>query len=366
MDKTLGIDIHRQEEMVFLLLHGRLDTLGSRQLDEVLTAEFTPTCRQVFLDIKEVAFLSSAGIRILIKYYKLCHEASGELVLQNVPQQAVDVLKMVGLEKLILEKENHSKNPEKQSVVYEDIQLEWWKLHDETAEMIHKKTDDKPFLSPDVYKTLIGRAVTEPNGRLSEFISVGSHLFCESEGNQYKGARSLYYSGSSGSPSHLFRFYCPMSTTADLEKIMTLLLDLSECSYAGVAGIVRTAGLSGCQPPTTDTPIRFSPRLLYPNSSLLLAGITHRNEPNVFYPFSRLLSRNSTLSGHFHAAVLPDFTFNRKETDLNKVLQSVPDLAGGHNVFHLINDERPVEGNGQTLFYEGHLWLSRIKSEIDD
>lgn len=181
MDKTLTIDIRHQDEMAALSLRGRLDTLGGRKLEETLSAEFTPECRQVFLDMKEVVFLSSAGIRILIKYYKLCNEVSGELILQNVPQQAADVLKMVGLEKLMLEGNKPSKKPEKQTAVYDHIRLEWWKLHNESAAaIIYKKSDEQLLLSPGAYETLIGRAVTEPSGQQTEFLSIGTHLFYES------------------------------------------------------------------------------------------------------------------------------------------------------------------------------------------
>lgn len=364
MDKTLTIDIRHQDEMAALSLRGRLDTLGARKLEETLSAEFTPECRQVFLDMKEVVFLSSAGIRILIKYYKLCNEVSGELILQNVPQQAADVLKMVGLEKLMLEGNKPSKKPEKQTAVYDHIRLEWWKLHNESAAaIIYKKSDEQPLLSPGAYETLTGRAITEPSGQQTEFLSIGAHLFYESGEVPDIGIRSLYYTGSTGSPSHLFRFCCH-PTSASLEEIITLILNVSECRCAGIAGFVRSAGLIGCRygsrSETENYPISYSSRLLYPDDYLLLAGVVHQKEKDVFSSFTRPLSQNSPLAGHFHAAAIPGLAFDSEEMDLNRTLQHFQQSQATCRVFHLINDERPVDGGGQSLFYEGSLWLSMI------
>lgn len=102
MDKILNITLQQQEEQLILHLDGRLDTLGARKLDETLLQLGQSRTRHLILNMKDIAFLSSAGIRILIKYYKQNQTNKGDFSLSNVQPQAEGVLKMVGLEQLIL------------------------------------------------------------------------------------------------------------------------------------------------------------------------------------------------------------------------------------------------------------------------
>lgn len=52
------------------------------------------------LDFKDVGFMDSSGIAIVINTLRRMRELDGKLKLQNIPQQPLKVLKAAGIEKI--------------------------------------------------------------------------------------------------------------------------------------------------------------------------------------------------------------------------------------------------------------------------
>ena len=63
----------REENSLTLKLAGRLDALSAPELDEILARE-TEDVTQLTLDLKELDYLSSAGLRLLLKAKKQFRE----------------------------------------------------------------------------------------------------------------------------------------------------------------------------------------------------------------------------------------------------------------------------------------------------
>ncbi len=76
---------------------GRIDSATAPQLAGTLT-DFTDEgqCNLV-LDMGDVDFISSAGLRVLINTQKTCHRLNrGELVLANVPEPIYEAFDLAG------------------------------------------------------------------------------------------------------------------------------------------------------------------------------------------------------------------------------------------------------------------------------
>jgi anti-anti-sigma factor len=80
---------------------GRLDAywadLLSRELGEVISGG----ARQVRLDLSEVEYLSSAGIRVLLKYYKQLKGSQGIFLVSDASAPVKMVLALAGFEELL-------------------------------------------------------------------------------------------------------------------------------------------------------------------------------------------------------------------------------------------------------------------------
>ena len=84
-----------------LSVEGDIDTTSSAMLDKAVE-ECLPQCSRIVLDMADVKYVSSAGIRSIIKIRKLV--GSNNLVLRNLRNNVMEIIKMTGFaDRLIIE-----------------------------------------------------------------------------------------------------------------------------------------------------------------------------------------------------------------------------------------------------------------------
>ncbi len=76
---------------------GRVDSATAPKLAETLEAITNDGRFKIVLDMTEVEYMSSAGLRVLISTQKTCKRYNrGEIVLAVVPQRVYDALDLAG------------------------------------------------------------------------------------------------------------------------------------------------------------------------------------------------------------------------------------------------------------------------------
>jgi len=94
------VDFHVSEVDGVTLIEasGRIDSMNADELGATLSAEFERGSRQVVLDLANVSYMSSAGLRELVAAYRKFQDASGDLRLAQPSSRVQDVLEMSGLD----------------------------------------------------------------------------------------------------------------------------------------------------------------------------------------------------------------------------------------------------------------------------
>lgn len=90
-----------QDKMLTVALSGEIDHHSARAVMTTVTAkieEYLP--RVCILDFRDVTFMDSSGIAIVICALRRMRELDGRLRLQNVPPQAARVLHAAGVERV--------------------------------------------------------------------------------------------------------------------------------------------------------------------------------------------------------------------------------------------------------------------------
>jgi len=78
-------------------VNGRVDSATATQLNEALEAITNDGRYRIVLDLSDVEFMSSAGLRVLISIQKTCKRYNrGEVVLSTVPKRIYDALDLAG------------------------------------------------------------------------------------------------------------------------------------------------------------------------------------------------------------------------------------------------------------------------------
>jgi anti-anti-sigma factor len=94
----MEVNISRHGDSIVLDLDGRIDAYGVKELDsrlEELLAGDEPIC--LIFEMSGVSYISSAGIRSIIKTLKALHKRGGELVLAAVSSYCRNVLDTAGM-----------------------------------------------------------------------------------------------------------------------------------------------------------------------------------------------------------------------------------------------------------------------------
>lgn len=90
----MTIDVKRNGEEVVLEIVGRLDTTTAPSLDKAVQ-ENTDGIISLVLDFKELEYISSAGLRVILSAQKKMQKV-GEMRVRNLREEIMDVFEMTG------------------------------------------------------------------------------------------------------------------------------------------------------------------------------------------------------------------------------------------------------------------------------
>lgn len=90
----MNINIEKTNTTATLLIEGRLDTTTAPALDKTINEELEGVTNLV-LDLKDLEYISSAGLRVLLSAQKK-FQVLGSMKLTNVSEIVMEVLEMTG------------------------------------------------------------------------------------------------------------------------------------------------------------------------------------------------------------------------------------------------------------------------------
>ncbi len=80
-----------------VVIKGRIDSYTAPTLSEKLNDITAQNRYKIILDLSEVVFVSSAGLRVLIDIQKTCRKSNqGEVLLVNIPSRVYETLELAG------------------------------------------------------------------------------------------------------------------------------------------------------------------------------------------------------------------------------------------------------------------------------
>ena len=92
----MDVTEERTEGIVVLSLRGRLDSNTSDDFEKILLAKVHEGETRLVLDFKELDYISSAGLRVLLKATKELKTTSGQICLCSIRDYIREVFDMSG------------------------------------------------------------------------------------------------------------------------------------------------------------------------------------------------------------------------------------------------------------------------------
>ena len=96
----MNVNTKVENNTLFIDLEGRLDTVTSQQLSELL-----PTEKRRNLDIdfnfEKLEYVSSAGLRILVLFKKEAQATNNKMVIRNINDVIREIFTVTGFDKIL-------------------------------------------------------------------------------------------------------------------------------------------------------------------------------------------------------------------------------------------------------------------------
>jgi anti-anti-sigma factor len=96
----MDITSERTGKILVISLKGRLDAFGASVLDETLEKLIRDDDLALVFDLRDVAYLSSGGIRTFLRTERILKERGGKIHLCNLNPYPREVLEMAGFDQL--------------------------------------------------------------------------------------------------------------------------------------------------------------------------------------------------------------------------------------------------------------------------
>ena len=96
----MTIEIKKNAAETILQIAGRLDTITAPTLDKTINEDIGDT-RNLILDLKNLEYISSAGLRVLLGAQKKMQKA-GSMKVVNVCEAVMEVFEMTGFADILV------------------------------------------------------------------------------------------------------------------------------------------------------------------------------------------------------------------------------------------------------------------------
>ena len=407
----MDIEQRRAGDALELVIKGRLDSYWADHLTARLNEVIQQGHHHLRLNLTTTSYLSSAGIGVLVQFYRQLRAINGSLLVVEPSSQVEKILGIAGLTQLLLTPATQKAAPETALDEGKKVEIQGVRyevFNDAPGETLeYRAVGDPGLLRGCRFGEEHGTAIPFPEDgfalglgaigpdfascreRFGEFLSVGgAAAYLPTDGTNtpdYLLSASgsapdlsvLYGLECRGKLSHLARF------EAANERGATTLSNLAESALsiagAGAAGIVMVAesnGLIGAAlrrspatNPAENAPfafpgirewLSFTPERVFRNAVAVLAGVVRREGGNALNGMVRPLGRGSSISGHFHAAVFTYGPIQRGRIELRAAVTRLFETEKLQTVLHLLHDDRPIAGAGESEFTRGACWIGPL------
>ena len=420
------MEITRQprEGRLELQLKGRFDANWADHVGKAIESAIRAGQHHIDLDLAEVNYVSSAGIRVLVKYFKQLNSVRGALRVVRATPAVLTTLQLSGFAAMLVAAppvterapiatgfeprqptpaQTEGQRWERNGVTFESHDIPGRRVLDcqlhgrpekFSAGQLSGADSIRMRLDADVLGVGLGAFGSGPEdarGRFGEFLAVagtavtqptdGSSLpdFQVTEGEFVPEVNLLYGLTASGGFARLLRFEAAQS-----ERRVIALSDLVEAALenlqtvsAGFVILAESAGVVGAtlrQSPTlaaSQSPwsfpgvrdwLSFTTERTDERNVVFIVGFAEREPDADSAPFLRRLGPGTSAQGHFHAAVFPYRPLPKGNLGLKESVTNLLSTESAQTVMHLLADEREFEGVGQTDLMRGACWIGPLKT----
>ncbi len=401
------------DDVLELRIKGRLDSYWADHLADGLREVVQEGAHKIRLNLSEVNYISSAGIRVLLKFYKQLQSIQGSFLVSNPSEQAKKILDIAGLKAMLMGEATTPTAAPATATTVKSLELEGMRCEvfecEPNATLKCRMTGNPELLQgsrfgeeecrtmsfPDSSFALglgaFGNDFEDCRSRFGEFLAVagaaaylptdGTNIpdYLVSAGTAVPDFKVLYCLACDGPFAKLARFETNKEAgPVSLSGLADACMAIAGTDAAGIVIVAETLGLMGAalrrsptrggsrdmtfEHPKIREWLSFTPERVYPRSVTLVVGVAARNDYTALSTMVRPLGSGSRTVGHLHAAAFSYRPLRRGQIDLRTTVSGLFETETLQGVLHLLNDDRPIMGLGQSEFVRGACWIGPIST----
>ena len=386
---------------------GRLDSYWGEHLQRNLEELIRGGAHHLRLNFSGVSYLSSAGVGLLVRFYRQLKAIGGSFVIVTPSDHVKLVIDLCHLSPLLLSQQPAASPPVSQAEPrrFTTPAASFELIERSAARPLTCESIGDPALlkgcvfGPQDCRTIrfpastfglglgaFGHGFEDARARFGEFLAVagsagylptdGTNVpdFMVSSGDLVPELNTLYGLRCEGDFSHLLRFEASTPTDAiALADILGTALEVSGSSIIGLVMIAESGGLVGAalrrspaaesasfQYPDIRTWLSFSTERLFTRSLALVTGVASSARSGPLASLLRPLGARPGPFGHFHAAAFSYRPLQKGEIDLKSTVTALFESENLQGVLHLLTDDRQAAGPQQSEFVRGACWISAL------
>ena len=392
-------------------VRGRLDNYWGEHLQRNIEELIRGGAHHLRLNFAGVSYLSSAGVGLLVRYYRQLNAIGGSFVIITPSDHVKLVIDLCHLSNLLLSQQPAAaptiprSEPRRFTTPAASFEvLERGGAKPLTCEAI----GDPALLRTGGFAAQDCRSVRFPAStfglglgafgddfadareRFGEFLAVagsaaylptdGTNVpdFMVSSGDLIPEMHTLYGLRCEGDFSHLLRFEAAaVPQPVALADILRTALAVAASPNIGIVMVAESAGLvgaalrrspaverAGFEYPAIRAWLSFSAERLYPRSLALVTGVAS-SDRSAFAAQLRPLGA-ADLFGHFHAAAFSYRPLPKGEIDLKSTVTALFEAESLQGVLHLLSDDREAAGPQQSEFVRGACWIGALAASAEN
>lgn len=91
----MGVKVDKNNDVLDIVLDGRLDTTNAPQVESEI-GKITDDIKKVNIDLSDLSYIASSGLRVLLSILKQVKKNGGTVVLQNPSEPIYEILETTG------------------------------------------------------------------------------------------------------------------------------------------------------------------------------------------------------------------------------------------------------------------------------
>lgn len=406
-----GLEITRvdRSDCLELLVSGRMDGYWSRHLEEAIDEVMREGIHSIRVNLSKTGYISSAGIRVLVRAFKEFSGVGGALLVVEPSEEVKKVLDLAGLGEMLCtpptESPESAAAPEPTKRYEEgECSFEVYECHSGAkltcrasgrparlaSAAFNEEDAMKLALPPDEFALGLGAFgdnYESCRNRFGEFLAVagcaalqpaeetGHADYMVGSGDFVPHAMTLYSLSCRGAFSKLLRFEShPSAGPIRFGRIVAACMAAVESSAVGIAMVAESSGILGASLKRSPTAsgsffhypeirqwLSFSPVRSFSRSIAIVAGIAAQDPaPAAVASLLRSVNADPSIMGHFHAAAFGYHPLRKGYVELDSLVRRLFDTGGLQGVLHMLADDRPNVGAGESEFTRGACWVGLL------